>query len=66
MVAGDRLVFEDHGGDMDRVRADFGTGRDGIVPRLETRNGGHDDIKWNRPRRGIIRGGTGSKVIFRG
>ncbi len=61
-----RLVLEDNCGDMDGVRVQLGAGRNGVVPWLETRDGGDDDIEWNLPCRSVLGGGGSGEIVSGG
>jgi len=41
----------------------FGTRRDGVVPRLETSDGGDNDVKGNGPGSGVFLGRWGRKIV---
>lgn len=59
--AGDRLVLEDDGGDVDRVRVELGRGGDGVEPGLKTGEGADDTVERNGPD-----GVTGSRSVGSG
>ncbi len=45
---------------------DLGARRDGIVPGLQARNGGHDQVERNVPYGSIARRGNGSDIVSSG
>jgi hypothetical protein len=47
--AGDRLVLQDDGGDVDRVRVELGRGGDGVEPGLKTGESADDTVERNGP-----------------
>lgn len=48
---------------MDRGRVELRAGRDGVVPGLETRNSGDDDIEGNAPLGCVLGCGDGLEII---
>lgn len=60
---GDRVILEYYSSDMNRGSVELGAGRDRVVARLQTGNGGNDDVKRNRPCCGVVRGGGDRNVI---
>jgi len=54
LVMVDRLVLENDTGDVDGGGMQLGAGRDGVVARLETRDGGDNQIEGHVPRGGIF------------
>src|SRR5258705_13933640 len=49
------LVLQDDACNMNRIRVDLRTGRNGIISWLKTWDGRDDDIKWYRPCRCVAR-----------
>ncbi len=60
----DRLVLENDASDVYRVRVELGTGRDGVVPRLETRNRRDNDVEGDLPGRSVLGSRGNAEVVL--
>ena len=49
-----RLVLENDAGDVNEVWVQLGTGRNGVIAGLETRDGGDDQIEGHVPRNRVL------------
>jgi len=66
IVAWNVLIFEYDTSDVDSIGMRLRARRDRIVPGLKTGDGGDDEIKWNTPGSGVVRGRNSRGVISSG
>jgi len=57
LLAGHIFVFENDSSSVNGVGIELWAGRNRVIPRLKTRDGGYNDIEWNCPLCGIPRCG---------
>jgi hypothetical protein len=48
---------------MNRIGVKFRAGRDGVVTRLETGDGGNNEVERNIPSRGVLRSRNNRSII---
>ena len=60
----DRLVLENNAGNVDRVRVELRTGRNGVVPRLKTRDRRDNDVEGDLPRCSVLGSGGNTDIVL--